>query len=224
VAVTTPLTQNFNFRGTRDLKLGFEILLRSIFADPIIVKNENFRYVPPMGTTPSPKNKISIFRTNPNRIELYPALIISRGSYDTNLMGLGEERENASEKIVNGVLTSSSYVGHKVVPIQISVRAKGSGDDRDILTDLLEEIFRVLARNKFGLFGVGFTNISVGEETQEEGDDGNIIYGSSIMLQCNTDYSYIIDVAQEGLIKSIFLRVYGQISKNSPLIPLHPMP
>jgi len=213
--------KTFVYRGTNFIKVGLELILRSIFADPNIV-DSRYRYViPTTKGNPDPDNKIAIYRTNSNRVEFYPALIISAGAHDTNLTALGTdvEEEPSGEDDGEEVQTAG---GWKIVPITIRVLAKSSSDDRDNLTDILEQIFRTLARGEFNRLGIGFTHISIAGDSETEGDDGNIIYENAVTIECNTDYWRILPYDHSSDINKVAIKVFGQLTDGSPEVPLHP--
>ena len=216
---------NMLYRGTNKIKYALVKVLRDVFADPTIVIDERYRYIPSMEEkdTWDKTSKISIYRSYPKRIEVYPAITISSGAYVSELMTLSDEKEVAMEHFNNnGVLESISYVGHSIVPITIDIRAKGSTDDREVLTDIIVMILRILGRGRFAKYGFAYNKIEVGGETEDTGDDGEIIYGNSITINCNTDYWYIFDENQADLINAVGVKVFGQVSSTSPDVLLHP--
>ena len=208
------------FRGTLALKLAVEEMLRNIFASPDIIKDPRYRYIP---TMEAGKSSLSIYRAYPQRVELYPSLFISSGAYTGELMSMSDEKEMGSERREeDGTLVDTSYVGHSIVPITITVVAKQSSDDRDNLTDILMMIFRVLGRAQFARYGFTYNKIEVAGDSEDEGDDGVIYYRNSVTLNCNTDYWYVFDASQEDLINTIGLKVFGQKTPSDTRIQLHP--
>ena len=217
--------QNMLFRGTNLIKMAIVKVLRDVFADPAIVVDERYRYVPSTeeDTATNKESKIAIYRNFPERIEVYPCIIVSAGAYNADLMSMGDERELGSQqKDENGVVISESYVGYSSVPITLTIFAKSSTDDRENLTDILVMILRVLGRGKFAKWGFGWNKISVAGESETSADDGELIYQNSVTINCNTDYWYKLTPDQEGLINSIGIKVYGQLDPTAPLVPLHP--
>lgn len=211
------------FRGAAHLKLSIETVLRAIFANPAIMKDERYRYVPTTEEKAGKKSKISIYRSFPKRVELYPAILISIGSYDADLVAMGAEREDATESFdENGTLSGQSYVGHSIVPVTVTIMASGSADDRDNLVDYLIHIFRVLGRGKFAPYGFSYNKIAISGDTEQSADSGEILFGNSITINCNTDYWYEEDFDQTKLIESVGLKVFGQVSSGSTPIQMHP--
>lgn len=223
--INAPTSKNMLYRGTNKIKTALVKVLREVFANPDIVVDERYRYVPAMeeGDTWDQTSKISIFRSYPKRIELYPAITITAGAYTAELMALSDEREVGMEHYDEaGVVEQTSFVGHSIVPITINIVAKGSTDDRENLTDIIVMILRVLARGNFAKYGFAYNKMEVGGETEDIADDGEILYGNSITINCNTDYWYIMGENQAGLINAIGIKVFGQVSSTSPEILLHP--
>jgi hypothetical protein len=223
--INTPTSVNMLYRGTNRIKFGVVQVLRNVFANPDIVPDERYRYVPSTkeGKTWEETSKISIYRTYPKRIELFPALTVMAGAYTAELMALSEEREVAMEHFDDaGILVNTSHVGHSIVPITINILAKASTDDRENITDIVVMILRVLARGQFARHGFSYNKIEVGGENEAEGEDGEILYGNSVTINCNTDYWYVFSESQENLINSIALKVFGEKTATSPEILLHP--
>jgi len=100
--------------------------------------------------------------------------------------------------------------------------AKESTDDRENLTDIIVMVLRVLSRGQFGRHGFSYNKIEIGGESEEEGEDGKILYKNSITINCNTDYWYVFNEGQENLINSVAIKVFGQKTPTSPEILLHP--
>jgi len=223
--INAPTSANMMFRGTNRIKFGVVQVLREVFANPDIVVDERYRYVPSTseGRTWDSTSKISIYRSYPKRIELYPAITVSAGGYTAELMALSEEREVATERFDDsGTVLDVSHVGHSIVPITISITAKESTDDRENLTDIIVMVLRVLSRGQFGRHGFSYNKIEIGGESEEEGEDGKILYKNSITINCNTDYWYVFNEGQENLINSVAIKVFGQETPTSPEILLHP--
>lgn len=212
------------FRGTLHLKRAVVRVLREIFADPNIMKDERYRYIPSTEEDANgSKSKVSIYRSFPKRIEKYPAIIVSIGSHDADLVAMGVEREDATESFDNnGVLSGQSYVGHSITPVTVTVISEGSADDRDNLIDYLVMIFRVLGRGKFGTYGFSYNKIAISGDSETTSDSGEILFSNSVTINCNTDYWYKEDFNQAALIESIALKVFGQTSPNSTSIQMHP--
>ena len=211
------------YRGTNTIKVSLLYVLRAIFANPAIVKDERYRYVPTTEESATNKTKISIYRSYPKRIETYPSIIISSGAYDADLMSMGEEREDGSQHFDSqGSFSAMSYVGYSSIPITMTVTAKNSTDDRENLTDILVMILRILGRGQFSRFGFSYNKIAISGDAEEPADDGEILYRNSVTINCNTDYWYLFDKNQQELINAIGIKVFGQLTGTSPLVNLHP--
>jgi hypothetical protein len=217
--------QTMLFRGTNLIKLAVVKVLREAFANPNIVLDERYRYVASLDEDrPTKKEtKIAIYRNYPERIEVYPCIIVSAGGYNADLMSMGEERELGTERKEDGILVSESFVGYSSIPITLTVFAKSSTDDRENLTDILVMILRVLGRGLFAKWGFGWNKISVAGESEATADDGEIIYQNSVTINCNTDFWYKLAPEQIDLINSIGIKVFGQLNPDAPLVPLHPI-
>lgn len=212
---------NLNYRGTFELKRAFEVVLRGVFADPTIIKDKRYRY-----DSQEKISKIRIYRSFPTRVEHYPAITISAGAHDASLTALGNQKEEASERIEGGVLKSQTYTGHTVVPIVLTVHTKESQQDRDLIRDILIQILRILAAPLFSNYGIGYSTIAVGADEQELDDDGKVLYTGTVTIDVNTDYTQVIDVDPESdqLINNIVVDVLGREFKDSEPVPLHEEP
>lgn len=212
---------NLYYRGTFELKRAFEIVLRRVFSDPTIIIDKRYKY-----NSKEQLTKLRIYRSFPTRAEHYPAITVSAGAHDASLTALGTDKEEASERIEGGVLQSQTYTGHTVVPIILTVHAKESQQDRDLLRDILIQILRILARPMFSRFGIGYSTISVGADEQEIDDDGKVIFTGTVTIDVNTDYTQVIDVSPTSnqLINNIVIDVLGREFEDSTPIPLHEEP
>lgn len=227
-----PLKRILSYRGTFDIKNVFVKVLREIFASDIM--EEEFRYVPSPDIIDENKGddeggakdtKIRIYKSFPKRIQSYPCIIVATRGYDASLMALGEEGEEAADGFKDGILVGRSFVGHYIVPLEITVYAKDSTDDRDKLTDLLVVMLRILRRSLFHGFGVGYRTITVGGENQQEDPrDRFQIFTNSITVECQTDYILDLTIEESELVEKILLDVKGQAGPGQPIESLAPTP
>jgi len=203
------------FRGTNLIKLAFEQVLREIFATVNV--DERFRY-----DRDDSKTQLRIYRTWPNRLEFYPMITISSGSWDASLTVAGSEKEEADQKIENGVLTSETFTGSMTIPITLKVFCK-QVDDVEQLTDTLVIILRILNRGNFAKFGIGYNKIKVNGESQYPDASGATVFTNSITVDVLTDYTQVLTIEQSGLFDKILLRVFGQEQLNSTPVLLAPL-
>jgi hypothetical protein len=196
-----------NFRGIHSIKVTMELILRQIFASELIDKR--YRYSPDEKET-----KIRIYRVFTKRLEHYPAITITAGGFPVHLLALGNDYELTSEHPnpdPNNLQPLRTAGGHMIVPIELKVWAKESVDDRENLTDILIMIFRIFAqRGQFKKFG--WVNWRVGGETQFTDADTRMVFNNTIVVDTQTDYTYLIKPEQATLIEQIALRVIPVIN------------
>lgn len=202
------------WRGSYALKQIFEKVLRLVFADSTIIQDPRYRYDDDVK-----KTKIQIVRVNPQRVEMYPTIVISVESHEASLTSVGVESEVTNDAVSGGAYAQSSW-GAKIVPVRFAVFAKESSEDRDRLMDLLEQVLRLLARSRFVDAGAWVT-ISIGGDDQEEDQDGKSIFKNSITIQVNTDFYSVFSPPDIVLINRIVLDVLGKEFPSSTPIPLH---
>lgn len=212
-------THKLVFRGTLDIKTAFEEILRRVFADNSIVTNNKYRYTNDPETT-----KIQIYRNFPVRAAFYPSITLSIGEFDASVNILGIQNEPLSEHHDDGQLVSQTYGGAMQIPLNITVRAKESQDDRDILRDYVIQVCRILARHEFAQSGLGIHQITGGGDEETEDTDGTLIYSSTITLPLNTDYGYFTTPDANALINSIVVDVWGRETADADSQPLHEEP
>ncbi len=208
-----PETINFIFRGTNLIKLGVIRVLREIFTTDLV--DERFRYNPEIDKKggEDEKTQIRIYRAYPNRPVFYPCIIARVQSFNAPQMALGEFREDASNinDPVTGAPISESFTGHIVMPVEFTVYAKSSSDDRENIFDILLMIFKVLQRDAFHKLGLGHVTINTGGEGEfEDEKDQKMIYTNSIVLHFNTDYTLELTNDQSLLINNCAVKVFGQ--------------
>lgn len=214
--------ETLNFRGTYEIKEGFENILRDIFANPLIIKDDRFRYV----LDDEEKSKIRIYRSFPTRVEHWPIIYVTVGPHNPKLMALGANKEEEGEQFEGGVLKTQSATGHAVIPVNLNVECKEMQGARDRLRDLLVQILRVLGREKFVFYGLGWSDIEAGGDDQREDADGKIIYTAAVTVYVNTDYTEVLGIDPEvvGLIETIVIDVLGRDISGGALRPLHKEP
>ena len=209
---------NLVFRGTNFIKLAFDQVLKELFADANVV-DEQFRY-----SENDEETKIKIYRSFPQRLELFPCISITAEAFDGSLTGMGIEGEEVSEqKDESGMfLQNLTYTGQQLMPINLKVFAIQSIDDREQLTDTLYVLLRILGgRQAFAPFGFAYTGIHVNGEDQFMTDDQRMVFTNSITVQCFTDYTYVVDVATQQLIDRIVVKLYGQMKSTDTPYPLY---
>ena len=211
-------TPNLVFRGSYTMKTVFEAVLRASFTDTTIIQDERYRYTDDETTT-----KLQIYRSFPSRAPFFPSITISVSDFDASVLTLGIQQEQLDERVVNGQVIDSSFGGYLQIPVVLTIRAKESQDDRDLLRDYLIQILRILARSRFAAYGFGFRSITVTGDDQDEDSDGNVIYTASITILVDTDYGQFL-TTPDGLIQSILVDVLGREFPNSTPVPLHEEP
>jgi hypothetical protein len=220
------------FRGTWDIKNAFVLVLREIFSDQAIV-GEQFLYTPaPDQPTRdgdddggSFETKIRIYKGFPKRINSYPSIVVTSLPFDAPLTGMGEEGEEAGDGFQDGILVARSYTGYLIIPIEVRVYSKDSTDERDRLIDILYLMLRVIRRTFFHRFGFGYVGIRFsGEDQSAEPGSEYLIHTNSLVLECNTDYSYNLTVDQQAMFSKILIKVDGRTKPGDPLVPLDPPP
>lgn len=223
------LQQPLNFRGTLDIKRAFVIGLREIFASNLV--EERYLYKP----VPDPKHlrtgdddggaaetKIKIYRSFPKRMNFYPSLVITTLGFNASLTAMGETKEEAAGQQDPAGIFRMTYGGHMIVPVQIKIYGKDNTFDRDKLTDTLLIMLRIMQREVFARFGIGYVTIDVGGEDQYEDTDGIMVFTNTVTLQCNTDWNLITTPSQNELFEQVLLRVYMQAQEGDPLELLAP--
>ena len=222
--MTTP--EQLQYAGTNGIKMAFVEILRDIFSDAGVngrfIKDERFKYVADENTA-----GLKIFRRHPKRARFYPNITVSAGAYDASLTAMGSNVEEASEQYDgSGVPTIQTFTGQYVVPISLTIQALDSTDDRELLTDYVVQILRILARDQFVQYGFGFVKIQVeGEsETEDESDTGRIIYTNVVTVDVYTDYNRIMTPDTASFINKVAVDVLGRITRTSTPVPLHKEP
>jgi hypothetical protein len=214
------------FRGTWDVKNAFVLILREIFADATIM-DEQFRYVyAPDKITGEDDDEgggkgtqIRIYKGFPAKVNSYPSIIVTTGSFDAHLTAMGEEGEEAGDGFKDGVLVARTFTGHFIIPVEIRVYSKASTDERDRLTDILLMMFRAVRRTLIHRFGFGFTDIQVTGEGQTEEPGSHLqLHTNSLVIACNTDYTWNLSVDQQLLINKILVKVDGELEKGSEVL------
>jgi len=218
------------FRGTYHIKNSLVMILRDVFASELM--EETYRYVRPPDQVRDGKNddeggahetKIRIYKSFPQRTAFYPSLIVKFRPFDASLTSMGEEGEDGGDGIQDGTLVSQTYTGYLTIPIEIGVYAKGSPDDRDRLTDLLLQFLRIVRRGILDKSGVGYVKIRVEGEGQFVDDrDRLVVHTSSIILDCNTDFTFNLTVDEDLLLNKILVRVFGETQPGGTPVPLAP--
>ena len=210
---------NLNFRGTNWIKEAFQQVLQELFANTDVM-DERFLY-----DTDDAKTQIKIYRSFPQRMEFYPCIAISAEPFDGSLTSMGIEGEDATDVQEQGILTKLTYTGHIIIPINLKVFARQSTDDREQITDILFILLRILgARQAFARFGFGYTHININGEDQFVDDDNHMVFTNSITIQCNTDYTYVVDVLTQETIEKIVVRVFGKLNPSDQPYPLFTQP
>jgi hypothetical protein len=184
------------FRDSLAVKLTMERVLRELMSTDIV--EETYRY-----SSVDKDSQIRIYRSYPKRIEFYPSIVLFTGSHDVDIQTLSDEKEIASEKYENGILTSETFTGYTRIPIIVKVYAK-SGDDRDKIISILVMFLRVLARNSFVEFGIN--KIRVGEDQHME-QDRAMIYSNTITVWAHTDYTQVLTTDQTLLIDKVVAEI-----------------
>lgn len=208
---------DLTFRGTNFIKLAFEEVLKEMFSNQSIVKNEKFLY-----NDKDNETKIKIFRSFPHRIEFYPCILLTAEGFDGSLTAFGPEMEELIE-VQEGVvstLTQQVFHGDLTIPINLKVMARGSSDDREQLTDTLLIILRILGRGAFFPFGFAYNKIQINGEDQIVDDDNTMIFTNSITVPCITDYQFTITPDVNQILEKIVVKVYGKLKEGDPLTPL----
>ena len=209
------LKRNMIFRGTNLMKKAYERVLRDVFASDIVDKR--FRY-----DTDDEKSKIAIYRAYPQRLEKFPAIIISTGAWNADLVSMGIAGEEMEEVIVNGKLVSQVFSGYMRVPVTLRIFSLGSTEDREVLTDILIMILRILSRGQFAKFGIGFHQIAIGGEDQFAYDTGQMVYTNSLTIENHTDFSLVSGVDETMLIDKVSVYLYGFLKPEDTPKQLHP--
>jgi len=214
--------ETLNYRGTFEIKEGFENILRDIFANSAIIKDDTFRYV----SGNEKASKIRIYRSYPTRVEHWPIIYITVGPHNPKLTALGVNKEEEGELIEGGILKTQSATGHAIVPVNLNIQCKEMQGARDRLRDLLVQILRVLGRQQFVLYGLGWSDIEASGDDQTEDADGKIIYQATVTVYVNTDYTEVLGINSEavGLIESIVVDVLGRDTPGGSLRELHKEP
>lgn len=215
---TPRLVPGLVFRGTYSIKNSLVSILRDIFSSELM--EESFKYVPSPDTVRegmkddeggAHETKIRIYKSFPQRIISYPCLIVKFRPFDASLTSMGESGEEGGNGIKDGVLVGSTFTGYLTIPIEIAVYAKESTDDRDKLTDLLLQFLRIVRRGILDRSGVGYVKIRVeGEGQFADERDRVMIHTSSIILDCNTDFTFNMTVDEDELVNKILVRVFGE--------------
>jgi hypothetical protein len=228
-----PQKFNLNFRGTFDIKRAFEIVLREIFASDIV--EEKFRYVPPPDIPQGKaeelekqgidygggeRTKIRIYRSFPKRLISYPAIVISTSGFDASLTAMGESNEEVWSGQDQGTVTSHTAGGYLIVPVEIKIHSKESPNDRDRLTDIMLILLRILRRNYFSRFGLGYRTIRVSGEDQYEDPrgDGIVIFTNTLTVECQTDFTYQAGQDVNELFETLVLKVFMQAQEGGELV------
>ena len=213
-------TSDLQYTGTNGIKMAFEEILRAIFSDNTFVLDERYRYAADENTA-----GLKIYRRNPKRARFYPNITISAGAYDASLTTLGDNIEEASEQTdANGVPILQTFTGQYMVPISLTVQAMESTDDRELITDYLVQILRILARDQFVQYGFGMTKIDVAGENEEEDESGRIIYSNVVTVQVYTDYTRIMTPDAASFINRVAIDVLGRTTPTSTPVALHKEP
>lgn len=199
-----PKKLNLVFRATNHVKLSLEAILREIFATDLVP--EAFQYLPD-----EVASKVRIFRGFPNRKEAYPCIAITAGRFDGSLIAMGSKGEEASEVFnkEGNLLLAETFTGFHTIPITLKVFSKNSSDEREKLFDLLYCIIRIFSLNRLAAFGVAYNKIYINGEDQVEYADRELIFTNSVTIECHTDFTHVVDIAQEDLINKIVIRVFG---------------
>jgi len=211
------MPEELQYTGTNGLKMAFEEILRAIFSDNTFIKDERYLY-----TADENVAGLKIYRSNPKRVRFYPNITISAEGYDASPTGLGDNIEEGGEDTdVDGTPILQTYVGQYIVPIKLSIEAKASTDDRELLTDYVVQILRILSRDEFVQYGIGLGKIMVEGEAGEEDESGEMIYTNAITVYVNTDYSRIIPPDADLFIQQTSIEVLGKLYQNSTPQELH---
>ena len=208
------------YTGTNGIKMAFEEILRAIFSDNTFIKDERYLYTADENTA-----GLKIYRRNPKRLRFYPNITISSEAYDASLTALGDNAEEGGETYdEQGVPTMSTYTGQYTVPIRLSIQAMESTDDRELLTDYVVQILRILGRDQFVQYGLGWNKIQVAGEAEEEDETGRIIYTNAVTVDVNTDYTRVVTPDDADFIEKVSIEVLGKVYPNSTPVPLHKEP
>lgn len=204
-----PKKLNLVFRATNHIKLSLEAILREVFATDLVP--ESFRY-----ESDEVQSKIRIFRGFPSRKEAYPCIAITAGRFDGSLIAMGTTGEEASEVFdtAGNILIAQTFTGQHTVPITLKVFSKNSSDEREQLLDLLYCILRIFTLNRLAPFGVAYNKIYINGEDQVEYADRELIFTNSVTIECHTDFTHVVDIAQSDLIQKIVIRVFGRIGND----------
>jgi len=210
------LDKTLIWRGTNDIKRGFETVLRGLFSDKTIM-DERFRY-----DTVEANSKIRIYRAYPQRLVSFPSIVLSADGYDASYTVM-DEKELATQTYdpITKELVAETFTGQLTIPINFKIFAK-STDDREKLSDILVMLLRVLGRSAFNQYG-GFNKIHVGSEDQYREDSTNMVYTTTITVEVQTDYTQALSADILDTIDSIAIKLFGQEKPGSPLVPLHPL-
>jgi len=207
--------RTFVFRGTNLMKKMYEKVLRDVFASDVI--DERYRYVPK-----DKDSQIAIYRSFPQRLEKFPAIVISTGSWNADLVSMGIAGEEMEQVIVNGKLISNVFSGYMKIPVTLRVFSLGSTEDRDILTDILVMVLRILSRGQFAKYGVGFHQIAVEGEGQFAYDTGNMVYTNAVTVQNHTDFSFMDGIDETLLLDKVSIYLFGFLKSGETPLQLHP--
>jgi len=191
------LRKQLTFRGTHAIKIVMERVLRRVMASEMIDKR--YRY-----NADEKLTQIKIYRGYPKRLENFPTITITAGGFPVKFQAVGEENELASQ-IKGSDPPSYTSTGLVTIPITLKVFCKGSSDDREILTDILYMVLRILSRGEFKIFG--WVNFNVEGEGQFIDIDKEIVFTNSITVYTQSDYLYVTTDDADKLIDQIAIDV-----------------
>lgn len=233
MAVTPPLIQGLAFLGTHGTKEAFLNLLRTIFADPAVME-ETYLYKSVTedvqkfqeGDDEGGANgtNIRIYKSYPQRILTYPAIIISMGGFDGSQRYLGEVTGEISDSKdpATGYLAGRTFGGYDIMPVHLTVYARERPNDRDRLTDILRIVLQIAKKGLASRYGLSWVNVDVSPDQEEITPRSQFpIFKKTIILQCQTDWNWFLSQDQAELIHSVLVRAFMARNSGDPgqLIP-----
>lgn len=197
------MAEEFLLKGTDFVKAAFAAALRAAYQAQVYYSI--YKY-----SSDDTLTGLSIYESYPKRPLKVPGLYISTSTGDISRSTLDSEDFLMEQRATEQAIPTGKY-GWGKIDSTVQIKILGITDrDRRKLTDLTALFCRHLFTDKFSAFGIGYRDIKIGGE-QEEDWQGQTLYTNTLTIPCYSEFQVHYPVELVDVINNITIETIADV-------------